>query len=103
MSNKSRAATAVLAFFLGTLGIHRFYLGKVNTGLAMLLLGIGGWVLIVLGIVTAAATQSIGGMLALGIIGYILISAVGLWAFIDFIIALVGGFRDREGNQVKNW
>jgi TM2 domain-containing membrane protein YozV len=103
MSNKSRAATAVLAFFLGTLGVHRFYLGKISTGLTILILGIVGWVFVVLGIITAATTQSLGSLLTLMILGYVLISAIGLWAFIDFIIALIGGFRDRDGNEVKNW
>lgn len=34
---KSRALAAVLAFFLGGLGIHKFYMGKVRWGIAYLL------------------------------------------------------------------
>jgi len=48
ISPKSRLATTLLAWFLGEFGAHRFYLGKVGTGLLMLftLGGIGIWALI---------------------------------------------------------
>ena len=35
-SDKSRGIAAVLCFFFGTLGIHRFYVGKIGTGLLWL-------------------------------------------------------------------
>lgn len=44
-SDKSRGVAAVLCFFLGWLGIHRFYAGKVGTGVLWLftcgVLGLG--------------------------------------------------------------
>lgn len=44
-SPKSWIATLLLCFFLGGLGVHRFYVGKVGTGIVWLLtcglLGIG--------------------------------------------------------------
>jgi len=36
-SPKSYITTLLLCFFLGTLGIHRFYVGKIWTGILMIL------------------------------------------------------------------
>jgi len=39
---KSRLATILIALFLGSLGIHRFYLGQIGIGLLYLLLSFTG-------------------------------------------------------------
>ena len=36
MSEKSKVTAALLCFFFGALGIHRFYVGKVGIGLLYL-------------------------------------------------------------------
>ena len=45
---KSSAAAWLLWFFLGVIGAHRYYLGKIKTGIAMTLTlgGLGIWVLV---------------------------------------------------------
>lgn len=37
ISAKSKGTAAVLCFFLGIFGIHRFYVGKIGTGILWLL------------------------------------------------------------------
>ena len=62
---KSTGAAYLLWFFTGGLGGHRFYLGRVGSGLFMLILFVVGWATIFFGI------------------GAIPLIIVGLWALID--------------------
>ncbi len=64
-SEKSMIAYVLLAFFLGTWGVHKFYAGRSGEGIAMLLMGTIGWLLIIPGII------------------------VCIWALIDFIVGIV--------------
>ena len=68
-STKSRMVAALLCFFLGGIGIHRFYVGKVGTGILMII--------------------TLGGL--------------GVWVLIDFIMILVGAFRDIDRKVLSNW
>ena len=47
-SDKSNTVALLLCFFLGFLGVHRFYVGKIGTGVLMLITlgGLGIWNLI---------------------------------------------------------
>ncbi|WP_156291498.1 TM2 domain-containing protein [Oceanobacillus salinisoli] len=68
MPQKSIALAYVLWFFLGQIGIHRFYTGRVGTGIIQLLLGISGW-----------ATSWI-------LIGYLPLTVLWIWLFIDIFL-----------------
>ncbi len=48
VSPRSRLATLLFCIFLGGIGVHRFYVGKTGTGIAMIftLGGLGIWVLV---------------------------------------------------------
>jgi len=85
ISPKSRLATTLLAFFLGGLGVHRFYIGKTETAIVMLILGIGG-----------AATTWL-------IVGYIFLTTVEIWALVDFCFAVTGRMRDKEDRLIQKW
>ncbi|WP_292025838.1 TM2 domain-containing protein [Brevundimonas sp. UBA2416] len=81
--DKNRIVAALLAFFLGWIGIHKFYLGKTTAGVLMLLGGTIGWI-------------------TFGIIPFI----VGVIAFIEFIIYLLKSDGDFHRDYVagnKSW
>lgn len=65
-SDKKRLAALLLCFFLGVFGVHRFYVGKVGTGLIWLFtlgfLGLGmlyDFILIAVGEFTDAAGRKV--------------------------------------------
>lgn len=60
VSPKSRTVASILGFFLGGLGVDRFYLGNIGMGVAKLLLGwltLGVWPLIDWIIILAGAAH----------------------------------------------
>jgi len=61
---KDWLTTLLLCFFLGFLGVHRFYTGHTGIGVVQLL--------------------TLGGC--------------GIWTLIDFIMIIVGNFKDAKGN-----
>jgi TM2 domain-containing membrane protein YozV len=77
-SDKNRIVAALLAFFLGGLGIHKFYLGKSTAGLIMLLCSVFGIILV-----------------------FIPTIIIGIIAFIEFIIYLMTSDEDFEERYVQ--
>jgi len=96
ISPKSRLAATLLAFFLGIFGAHRFYIGKTGTAIVMLLLGIAGWA-------TIGLFWWPFWWLFWWPFGYLFLIAVGIWAFVDFIFAVTGHMKDKEGRLIQKW
>ena len=63
MNQKSQSTTFLLSFFLGFLGIDRFYLGYTGLGILKLLTcgGFGIWALIDMALVAVGSMQDAGG------------------------------------------
>lgn len=62
-SDKSRVVALVLAALLGVFGVHRFYVGKIGTGILMLLTfgGMGIWYLIDVILIAAGSFRDADG------------------------------------------
>lgn len=73
ISPKSRLAVTLLCalppLILPIHGLHRFYLGKIGTGILMLF--------------------TLGGLY--------------IWTIIDFVYAVTGSMKDKEGKLIKDW
>jgi TM2 domain-containing membrane protein YozV len=81
--NSKKIPAALLAFFLGAFGAHKFYLGYTAQGIIMLLVFLFGWILV-------------------GIPSIV----IGVVAFIEFIIYLTKSEEDFEQTYVvgkKGW
>ena len=97
-NDKSMVVAALLCLFLGGLGMHRFYAGKVGTGiLAMAMSGLGV-ILIVVGFAAAMAGASAG----IFVVAWIDLATLGLWLLIDFIRIVMGKFKDKAGRPITS-
>jgi TM2 domain-containing membrane protein YozV len=77
---RNQIVAALLAFFLGGLGIHRFFLGYTGIGIAQLLM-------FVLGIPLMAI-----------LIGIPIVLAAYIWVLIDFVRILTGDLKPKDGS-----
>ena len=59
---KSLPLTYVLLIFLGALGVHKFYLGKTKQGLLYLVLGVVGFISLLIGEFTGLISFGASGM-----------------------------------------
>ena len=74
-SDKLILPAFLLAFMIGPLGIHRFYVGKTGSGIAMLVLS-----LTVFGLVVTV-----------------------VWSMVDWIMIVCGSFTDKDGRKLTQW
>ena len=87
VSDRSKLSTAAFCLLGGTLGFHKFYVGKHMQGFMHI-------ALITTSIILASSSLD-----ALTLAGF-LIMASGAWALIDFLRILSNNFRDAQGRYV---
>jgi TM2 domain-containing membrane protein YozV len=76
---KSKVAAALLAFFVGVFGIHRFYLGHTGIGVAQLLITV------------------VGGVVTCGLSVFV----TSIWSLIDMVLILTGQIKDVHGQPLE--
>ena len=120
VSPKSRLAALLLGIFLGGLGIHNFYLGRIGRAIGQLIMSIFGWAFYIVGffsIINAGLTgaayaynydyntavSAVAGSAGLMIFGLLLIMATGIWALVEWILIASGSYKDGQGRPVLNW
>lgn len=85
--NRSIAIYLVWLWFFGVFGAHRFYAGKIKTGLGILVLFLFGLLSLPVVAIFAHSGADASAMLLVGL-GLITFAAACVWVFIDFIVAL---------------
>jgi TM2 domain-containing membrane protein YozV len=88
ISPKSRLAATLLCAIpalFAIFGIHRIYIGKIGTGVTMIVLSVVGWITV---------------WFFVGIFFWI---AVGIWAIVDFAFIVAGRMKDSKGLLIEKW
>lgn len=93
ISEKSRAAAAILCFFFGWLGVHNFYLGNIWQGLLPLALWGGLFLFPIFVFVNPFFV----------LLGTLCPFVVGLLTLVDFILILCGIKNDGNDCPVCRW
>lgn len=97
---KSKLVTFLLCWFLGGLGIHRFYVGKVGTGILWLftggLFGVGTFIDMVL-ILLNSFRDKMGNPLNNDIPTFVIVLLFLLWLVILAILGFTGILFDISG------
>ena len=86
---KDRTTAALLCFFLGGVGAHRFYVGKSRAALVRAALMAGGFMLS-----SSRAAGSIGDFAAVAAL------SGAVWVIVDLINIVRGRFTDASGNSL---
>lgn len=80
---KSAAVGGLLQFFLGWLGIGRFYLGYSGLGALQLILGL-------IGLITTPI-----------FIGLVILIPLAVWTFVEAIMMFAGGIKEKGGHAAR--
>lgn len=101
VSTKSGIVCLLLSLKLGIFGVHRFYAGKIGSGIIMLLLFVTFIIfgrMVVTGLYYYNEADTILGVI---VMCFILVITLTVWWIIDLISILRGKFKDSEGKYIK--
>ena len=101
MKSKSKLVTFLLCWFLGVFGVHRFYVGKIGTGILWLLTGglFGVGVLIdMIMILTNSFRDKDGNLLNIDISTLLIVLLFAVWIVIQCVLLFTGAAFGVIGN-----
>lgn len=93
MRPKSKLVTFLLCWFLGVFGVHRFYVGKIGTGILWLLTGglFGVGILVdMIMILTNSFRDKDGNLLNIDISTLLIVLLFAVWIVIQCVILFTG-------------
>ena len=90
-TRKSQLIALLLCLFVGSLGVHRYYLGRVASGVGMLLLYLAGLAFLF----TGYRWNGLYIFAAMAVIGYF------VWWLIDLISIATGKMKDGKGRELR--
>jgi len=98
---KTKLIALLLCLFLAPLGVHRYYMGRVGSGVAMLLLYFSIFVFLFMGAMRSFPEPVWIGLLVFGafaLVGYM------VWWIIDLISIATGKMKDKQGRKLgETW
>ena len=92
-SDKKKVVAALLCFFVGFLGVHRFYVGKVFTGILMLFLSYVCKLFF-------EQYNTLGTDENLQVLLFYFLPLL-IWVIIDFVRIITGSFGDKENRGLS--
>lgn len=116
VSKKSRLVALLLSIFLGNIGIHDFYVGRIGRGIVKAVISVLSLIMYVFAIImmisllaTSYDTARIYGdiemipIAVLMVCALLMLFALGIWVIIDIILCATGNFKDKEGKKITLW
>lgn len=100
MQSKSKIAAGLLAFFVGNLGVHNFYLGNVGKAICQLILGVMTYIFLIPAMALTVAVPIAG--LILSLLSLCCSVPLLIWTVIEGISILTGKIScDAKGVPLK--
>ncbi len=96
-SDKSNVVALVLYFLLGAVGAHRFYVGRIGTGVLQLL----ACVIPIVVAFQVQGSQSGGTAMALALLALAILAALVIWLLVDGVQILRQKFTDSKGDPLQ--